>query len=56
MGVGRALLHGSEGALSCDLLHLSLRQAETKKAGDLLDALTQVLQDRKQTQTEIKDL
>lgn len=46
MGVGGALLHGCEGAFLCDLLDLSLRQAETKKPGDLTDAFAEVLQEQ----------
>lgn len=48
VGVGGVLLHGSEGAPLCDLLHLSLRQGEAKEAADVTDAFGQVLQDGKQ--------
>lgn len=46
-----ALLHGAEGAALWDLLDLSLRQLKAKEGGDLKDALRQVLQDGKQTNT-----
>lgn len=42
-GADGALLHGVEGALARDLLHLSLRQVEAEEAGDVTDALAQVL-------------
>lgn len=46
---GRALLHGFKGARVCDLLHLSIRQAEAVEAGDLTDALAQVLRETEES-------
>lgn len=48
VGVGRAFLHGTEGALGSDILHLILCQVVAEEARDLTDALAQVLQERKQ--------
>lgn len=49
MGAAGAFLHGFEGARICDLLHLSLCQAEAVEAGDPTDVLAQVLRETEES-------